>query len=169
MKWLCTLLSFVRAPLAGLLLVPSSTARILAILLAMLSDILDGYLARRFNATSRLGTILDPLTDKFFALSALTIFFFEQKISALESVAFLSRDIFIIAFTIYLFLSGNWGKYKVRALTWGKVSTSLQLIVLIALAANWQIPSLSYSIFVALGALSFRDFYHHLQSIKVAA
>lgn len=162
MKWLCTFLSFSRIPLAALLLVDSPFWRIFAILAAMSSDVLDGYLARRHGATSRLGTLLDPLTDKFFALFALGIFFYEAKISSLEALAFLSRDLFLIAFTLYLFLTRNWGRYKVRALTWGKVSTSFQFIVLIVLAAGLSIPSLSYSIFVAFGALSFRDFYLHL-------
>lgn len=162
MKWLCTLLSFLRVPLATLLLVDSPFWRIFAITGAMSTDVLDGFLARRYGATSRLGTLLDPLTDKFFALVALSIFFYESKISGLEALAFLSRDLFLIAFTIYLFLTRNWGRYKVRALTWGKVSTSFQFIVLIVLAAGLSIPSLSYSIFVAFGALSFRDFYLHL-------
>jgi len=162
MKWLCTLLSFLRIPLSALLLVDAAFWRIFAIVGAMSSDILDGYLARRYKATSRLGTFLDPLTDKFFALFALGIFFFEAKISGLEAIAFLSRDLFLIAFTIYLLITSNWGRYKVRALTWGKVSTSFQFVVLIMLAAGIALPSLFYSIFVAFGALSFRDFYLHL-------
>lgn len=163
MKWVCAFVSFLRIPLAALLLIESSIWRIFAIMCAMCTDILDGYLARHFQATSRLGTMLDPITDKFFAIFALSIFFYEMKMSALEAFAFLSRDLFLIAFTFYLLCTKNWGRYKVRALTWGKVSTSCQLIVLIALAANFRIPSLSYSIFVAFGALSFRDFYLHLR------
>lgn len=163
MKWLCSLLSFLRIPLAALLLVDAPFWRLFAIVGAMATDVLDGFLARRFGATSRLGTLLDPLTDKFFALFALSIFLFEAKISALEAIAFLSRDLFLIAFTLYLLLTGNWGRYQVRSLTWGKVSTSFQFIVLIVLAAGLSLPSLSYSIFVAFGALSFRDFYLHLK------
>ena len=163
MKWLCTLLSFLRIPLAALLLVDAPFWRIFAIIAAMTTDVLDGHLARRYKVTSRLGTMLDPLTDKFFALFALGIFLFESKISGLEAIAFLSRDLFLIAFTLYLFLTRNWGRYQVRALTWGKVSTSFQFVVLIALAAGFSLPSLAYSIFVAFGALSFRDFYLHLK------
>lgn len=163
MKWLCTFLSFLRIPLAALLLIDAPVWRLFPIVAAMATDVLDGYLARRFEATSRLGTLLDPLTDKFFALFALGIFLFEAKMSGLEAIAFLSRDLFLIAFTFYLFLTGNWGRYQVRSLTWGKVSTSFQFIVLIVLAAGLSIPSLSYSVFVAFGALSFRDFYIHLK------
>ncbi|MHC4592592.1 MAG: CDP-diacylglycerol--glycerol-3-phosphate 3-phosphatidyltransferase [Planctomycetota bacterium] len=43
-------------------------------LLAVISDCLDGYLARRTGTTSRLGTLLDPLVDKTMILCALFVF-----------------------------------------------------------------------------------------------
>lgn len=167
MQLFCNCISLLRVPLAFLLLSPLPWVRLLAIALAMTTDIFDGYLARKMNATSKIGAILDPLTDKFFALFALSVFFMESKISGLESCAFLSRDIFLAAFAVYLTLSQNWGRQKILSLTWGKVSTSCQLLALMTLALGFRLPSLSYSIFVAFGALAFRDFYLHLQRQKV--
>lgn len=167
MKLLCNLLSLARIPLAMLLLIPHPAVRVSAILGAVLTDFFDGYLARRANAASRFGAILDPITDKFFAVSALSIFLFEGGLSNLEALAFLSRDLFLLAFALYLTLSNNWGKHKIRSLTWGKVSTTCQLFFLLGLALDLKIPSLSYSIFVVFGALAFRDFYLHLRSIDL--
>jgi len=166
MQLLCNCLSILRVPLAFLLLSSEPWVRLLAIALAMLTDIFDGYLARKMNATSKIGAILDPLADKFFALFALGVFFMESQISGLESIAFLSRDLFLAAFAVYLTLSGNWGRQKILSLTWGKVSTACQLLVLMTLALGFRLPSLSYSIFVAFGALAFRDFYLYLQRQK---
>lgn len=167
MTHVCNLISLLRVPLAFLLLSPLASLRLCAIILAMLTDIFDGYLARKLNATSRVGAVLDPLTDKFFALFALGIFLYEGKIASLEAMAFLSRDLFLVAFAGYLTLSGNWGRQRILSLTWGKVSTACQLIVLMTLALGFRLPSLSYSVFVAFGALAFRDFYVHLQKQKL--
>ena len=59
-------LSLLRAPLALLFLVEKPYLRLIAILLAMLTDSFDGYLARRSSSVTQLGTILDPAMDKFF-------------------------------------------------------------------------------------------------------
>ena len=62
-------LSFLRAPLAFLFLIENTTFRIVAILLAMLTDSIDGYLARRCKAVTRFGAILDPRWTNFSSFS----------------------------------------------------------------------------------------------------
>jgi cardiolipin synthase len=42
-------------------------------MIALLSDILDGYIARHYHQESALGALLDPLADKLFILSAFTL------------------------------------------------------------------------------------------------
>lgn len=56
------------APVPGL-----RTAALVIFLAACISDGIDGYLARRAGQVSRLGTILDPLADKFLVLAALIL------------------------------------------------------------------------------------------------
>jgi len=46
----------------------------LVFLLAGFSDVLDGYIARKYNLTSRLGAILDPFADKLMSFAVLISF-----------------------------------------------------------------------------------------------
>lgn len=67
----------------------------------ILLDILDGYVARRFNCTSELGVILDHGTDKFFTVATVVLLFIKGDISPFIFWAFIFRDIcFVIGWGI---------------------------------------------------------------------
>src|SRR5581483_12415887 len=91
-------LSLLRAPLAFLFLLENTTLRLVAIVLAMLTDSIDGYLARRYQGTTRFGAILDPAMDKFFVLFALVVFVLEKKLLLWQAGAMLSRDFALCLF-----------------------------------------------------------------------
>ncbi len=150
-------LSFLRAPLALLFLLENSTARITAIILAMLTDSIDGYIARKSQSTSQFGAILDPVMDKFFVFFALSIFLYEGRLQPWQACAMISRDFFLCLFAIYLGLTGSWSHYECKAIRWGKVTTALQFVVLIALSLNIHFPSYVYLVFMILGILAFLE------------
>jgi CDP-diacylglycerol---glycerol-3-phosphate 3-phosphatidyltransferase len=152
-------LSFLRAPLAFLFLIEDVSFRILAILLAMLTDSIDGYLARKRQAVTRFGAILDPAMDKFFVLFALCVMFMEAKLELWQGCAMLSRDFSLCLFGLYLSLSGYWESYKCAAIRWGKVTTALQFIVLIGLTLGVQFSSYFYCIFILFGILAFIELW----------
>ena len=58
------ILSLTRFPLALLFLIDSVPIRIIAIFVALLTDYLDGYIARSRSLVTRLGTALDPIADR---------------------------------------------------------------------------------------------------------
>lgn len=152
-------LTLLRAPLAFLFLFESVSVRIMAIILAMVTDSIDGYLARKTRSTSRLGTILDPAMDKFFVFFILTVLLFEGRLKGWEAGAMISRDIFLCLFGIYLSLSGLWQTYKFKAIRWGKASTALQFIVLIGLTLHYTFSWYVYAIFILLGTLAFVELW----------
>ena len=85
------------APVLILLLKDQEYAAALVVfIVAGISDGLDGFIAKRFNFTSRLGSILDPLADKILLLSAyVTLTFLEQiPFWLMLTVAF--RDLLIV-------------------------------------------------------------------------
>jgi CDP-diacylglycerol---glycerol-3-phosphate 3-phosphatidyltransferase len=153
------LISLLRIPLAILFLNGSTFYRALAILLAMISDGLDGYYARRYAQCSKLGTLLDPFADKLFVITALSVLFLEQRITWLESAILVSRDFSVLLFGIYLILTQNLANYRFRAIWCGKVTTSLQFTVLLALTLHFPIPSYLYSVFIVLGVLALFELY----------
>jgi len=148
-------LSFLRAPLAFLFLIDNAVFRVGAIFLAMLTDCIDGYLARRNCSTSQFGAILDPAMDKFFVFFALGVLLVEGRVEVWEGCAMISRDFFLLLFGIYLSLSGHWHAYAFRSVRWGKVTTALQFFVLIGLAIHYTFPWYIYVVFILIGLLAF--------------
>jgi CDP-diacylglycerol--glycerol-3-phosphate 3-phosphatidyltransferase len=148
-------LSFLRAPLAFVFLFENPMLRVGAIFFAMITDSIDGYLARRTRTTSQFGAILDPATDKFFVYFALIVMLLEGKLLVWQACAMISRDFFLCVFAIYLGLSGHWQAYKCKAIRWGKITTALQFLVLIGLALSVTFPWYVYSLFILFGVLAF--------------
>ncbi len=153
------LLSLLRAPLAFAFLSENQTLRCVAIILAMLTDCMDGYFARRFRNTSQLGAVLDPLMDKFFVVFLFIVFILEGNLTPLQMAAMLGRDFAVVIFATYLYFAGEWGKYFVRAIWSGKVVTSFQFFVLMALTFHYAIPPYVFVVFVVLGAFALLELY----------
>lgn len=152
-------LSLMRAPLALLFFYDNVFFRALAIILAMLTDYLDGYLARRLKMTSQLGAFLDPLMDKIFVITAATITIQEGRIQVWEALALISRDFAVLLFGFYLAVQGKWGTYKFRSIWCGKLVTTLQFFVLLGLTFHAFIPYYVYCFFILLGMLSWAELY----------
>lgn len=81
----------------------TNTNIIVGILIAMyISDLLDGYLARKLNQVSELGKIIDPIADKIAVVSIAIVLFLQGRIEIWFFVVVISRDLLIIVFGIYL-------------------------------------------------------------------
>lgn len=150
-------LSLIRAPLAFLFWQESSSVRFAAILLAMITDCVDGYLARRNKSTSQFGAVLDPAMDKFFVYFALSILFIEEKIGPYELATMLSRDLFLCLYGLAMIATGRWKTIVFRAIKWGKITTALQFLVLIGLSFGITFPWYIYVSFIAMGWLAFLE------------
>lgn len=146
------LLSLMRAPLALAFLWDNIHIRLAAIFTAMLSDSLDGYLARRQHQASQLGAILDPLMDKFFMLFTLSILLTESRITPPQMLELLSRDVAVFIFGLYISATGRLAKYRMRSIWAGKITTAFQFFVLLAIMWRVDIPAAVFHSFVFLGA-----------------
>jgi cardiolipin synthase len=87
------LVSLARLPLAvAFLLVDRAQVRLPILAAAALSDLLDGWLARRLGPT-RIGAVLDPVTDKAFMICAFGVLVFSGGLPPLLALGVLLRDI----------------------------------------------------------------------------
>lgn len=158
------IISFSRLPLAFLFLQSHPLYRTLAIILAMLSDALDGYVARKWNLTSTYGTLLDPLMDKFFVIFCLGIFIGEDKLTLWEAAFFICRDFSVLFFGIYLACTSKLATYRFRAIWCGKVTTFLQFMFLLSLTLGVVIPPAAFTVFILLGLLALIELCIPVQS-----
>ncbi|KAH7641085.1 putative cardiolipin synthase [Dermatophagoides farinae] len=70
-----------------------------------LSDFLDGWIARKFNSISKLGSVLDPLADKFLVASLTLTLTYVDMIPVWLTALIFTRDFLII-------LGGFWMRYR---------------------------------------------------------
>lgn len=85
--------TFLRVPLAiTFLLVDSTVTRLLVVAAAAASDLLDGYLARRYGS-SNLGVVLDPVCDKLFYAATFFVVWRSAVLTIWEILGVLLRDI----------------------------------------------------------------------------
>jgi cardiolipin synthase len=121
-------------PIAAALAAREDLTALALFMLAGLSDGVDGYLAKRFNWTSELGKVLDPLADK---LLLVTVFVEAAWLGIVPwwlTAAVVSRDVLIalgaIAFRLWI------GPLRGRPTVSSKINTALQLLYLMAVMVN---------------------------------
>ncbi|QDU41406.1 CDP-diacylglycerol--glycerol-3-phosphate 3-phosphatidyltransferase [Maioricimonas rarisocia] len=138
--------------LAGLAY-PLSTApwRVILLIYAAISDLIDGEVSRRLGVASMTGQILDPIADKVFVLAVLFTLLFEGNVTALELLFIGARDfsvlaVAVIAVTIH---PQSWTKMPSRIS--GKLATAGQFLFLLN-AVVW--PPLVPGLVWAAGLLS---------------
>jgi cardiolipin synthase (CMP-forming) len=111
-------------------------------LAAGLSDLIDGYLAKRFGMATELGAYLDPLADKAMIVSIYVALGIVEAMPRWLVILVVSRDIMIVGAVILSWLVDK--PVKLKPITVSKLNTVAQIvyatIVLAALTFGWEIP-----------------------------
>jgi CDP-diacylglycerol--glycerol-3-phosphate 3-phosphatidyltransferase len=143
---------------AGFLAARSTDACVALIGAASLSDVLDGWVARRRGQVTRIGAMLDPIADRTFVLVAVMVYLARGEITRGEYFVLIARDLataigFLVARTV------PWLRTVPFRARWaGKVVTTLQLVTLVAvLLAPVTVPYLVVAIAV-MSAISIADY-----------
>jgi len=110
----------------------------LIFVIASITDFFDGYIARNFNASSKLGEILDPLADKMLTLGAFLGLLYLHRANAWAVYLILVREFFITGLRVVMASEG----LSVKASFVGKVKTVFQMIAIGFLLMNWPFGNL---------------------------
>jgi CDP-diacylglycerol---glycerol-3-phosphate 3-phosphatidyltransferase len=148
-------LSLLRGPLAIFFLIENTALRLSAVFLAMLTDCIDGYLARKFKSSSKFGAFLDPIMDKFFVYFVMFVLMSEGRLLLWQISLMISRDFFLCLFGLYLSVTGGLKSCQFRSIITGKISTVMQFIVILALTAGYLLPTSFYWLFGLIGCFVF--------------
>lgn len=93
---------------------------------AALSDALDGFIAKRFNAQSVFGSYLDPLADKALLVSVYVTLGSAGHIPDWLVILVVSRDVMIVGGVLLMLMLTT--SYKVKPSIMSKINTAVQLL-----------------------------------------
>jgi len=107
---------------------------------AVISDAVDGYIARKSKQQSKAGLVLDPLGDKLIIMSAfigLSFDKFNPHFPLWVTLIIISRDIIILLGAVVIFIVKQ--DINVSPTVWGKLTTIFQMTAVLIILARFKI------------------------------
>ena len=127
-------------------------------IIASLTDMLDGKIARKYNLVTNFGKFMDPLADKLLVCSALICMIELRELPAWMVIIIISREFIISGFRLVAADNG----VVIAASYWGKFKTTFQMIAVILLIfdipALRMVANITVVIAVALTIISLVDY-----------
>ena len=127
-------------------------------IIASLTDMLDGKIARKYNLVTNFGKFMDPLADKLLVCSALICMIELRELPAWMVIIIISREFIISGFRLVASDNG----VVIAASYWGKFKTTFQMIGVVLLIFNIPVLSTLTTIIVwialALTVISLVDY-----------
>ncbi len=136
---------------------------------AVISDFIDGYLARKVPSRSPLGKIIDPLADKFLLMSAFfCLYAFKElpmNIPFWVLLVIVSRDLIILIGAGIIFLMGV--SMEIKPTLWGKLTTFFQMMTVLSVLLGFKLSFLVWDTAIIFTVVSGAQYI--LRGIKVIA
>ncbi len=135
----------------------------LLFVLASVTDFFDGFIARRWNQKTILGSILDPLADKMLILAAFLGLMFIDRANAWAVYLIFTREFFITGVRVVAVSEGK----DVASSFIGKTKTVMQMIAIGFLMMDWTYGNalLWFSVFLTLYS-GYEYIISYLRSVK---
>ncbi len=138
-------------------------------LVAVISDIIDGYIARTRHQKSRAGAILDPLADKILLISAFICLYIKR--GQFDEIAFplwfvvaiISRDVILLLGAMIVQLTT--GKLEIEANRSGKMTAFLQIICVLGILLQLRFTELFW--YIALAATIISGIIYIKEGIRI--
>lgn len=113
-------------------------------IVASLTDLLDGKIARKYDLVTNFGKFMDPLADKLLVSSALICLTDTRKLASWIVIIIISREFIISGFR----LIAAQQQIVIAASYWGKFKTTFQMFMIIVLILDFE-----NSVFQVLGVI----------------
>jgi cardiolipin synthase (CMP-forming) len=134
------------------------------LVVAGLSDGIDGLLARSLNQRSALGAYLDPIADKLLLSSSFVLLAFKKQLAWWLTILVLSRDVLILIVAVVILLVSGYRPFPPSIL--GKLTTASEivlvfLVVLGAAYPEYHMGVLNHVLIYAVAVLSIVSGFHY--------
>ena len=120
-------------------------------IIASLTDLIDGKIARKYNLITDFGKFMDPLADKLLVCSAMIALIEMNRIPSWVVIIIIAREFIISGFRLIASDNG----VVIAASYWGKFKTTFQMITIIMLVLNLNVPFMNIIntvlIYISLG------------------
>lgn len=103
-------------------------------IVASLTDMLDGKIARKYNLVTNFGKFMDPLADKLLVCSAMICLIELDRLAAWIVIVIIAREFIISGFRLVASDNG----VVIAASYWGKFKTTFQMLMVIVLILDIQ-------------------------------
>lgn len=135
--------------------------------IACLTDLADGKIARKYNLVTTFGKFMDPLADKILVITALILFVADHRMNSVALIIIVAREFVISGFRLIASDKG----IVIAAGMWGKIKTTVQMIMAICLLVHFQwtwfyiIEQILIWASVALTIISLCDYIYHNRKV----
>ena len=153
--------------IARILLIPFFIAFILyakldlaliVFLIAVISDAVDGYIARKWKQRTKLGAMLDPIADKILIISAFVCLIFVKglpytvKFPPYVSIIVISRDAIILLGAVIIYMLK--GDIDIKPSPLGKITTFLQMLTVVFILTQLKYSRFVWNIMIVFTVIS---------------
>ena len=131
-------------------------------LLAIISDAIDGYIARIQKQRTKAGSILDPLADKILIISAFILLYFVSKqyfdirLPLWVMLIVIFRDVILLLGGGIITITNQ--DIEIQPTRWGKTSTFFQMMTIVALLLQIKLTFLLWYLAVTFTLISGIDY-----------
>lgn len=132
----------------------------LIFILAGISDVLDGYIARKYNQSTKLGTFLDPFADKLMSFAVLISFTIKGLIPIWVIVPIILKEVLMITAGLTMYFRKD--RRVIPSNLYGKLGTVLLYISILSIVFRFP-PSLIRLLLIATLFMNVVAFYNYLK------
>ena len=132
--------------------------------LAAGTDIVDGYIARRYGLATPTGAVIDGVTDKLFVGVVLTTLLLTNTMSVTELVLLGTRELGELPLLVWVAASAKARRRKVedQANVFGKAATVLQFSAIVAMLVHSPMRAVLVGLTVLVGAGAAISYWHRI-------